>query len=233
MKKLFIILAVVLLVPSLSFALSLTVSASTSSGTSLAPHKLLQCKGYLFTSDTLDPWDPALCTDKGVATTLSFGALTTRLKKPDGTDGGAAGCFYGGDFFIVYLFPDAWGGKGYELKQAAATFPTAIQNSVIMKPVYADQDKFSPTDPGGQGILNDPALGISGEQLGTGVLAYKGGLILKAKRGRIVRAQYSIPPYPKAGDPNPIDDPLWKPVPLTTPATTYTSGAITISITEF
>jgi hypothetical protein len=151
--------------------------------------------------------------------------LTTRLKTPTGADDGGAGCFYGEDFFIVYLYPDAWGGRGYELRQATASFPSPVANSVVLTPVYSRDDAYS-----GQGAQGDL---ISGETLGTPVLARSGGLILRAKRPRIVRAQYSIPPFPAAGDPNPVSDPAWVPVPLTTPSGTYVSGSITIAITEW
>ena len=221
MKKLFSILVVMLLVPTLAFPLSLTVSATTTSGTSLGPHRVLECTGYSY-NPAGDPW--AQCLDKLAASTLSFGTLTTRLKSPTGTDIGGAGCFYGEKFFIVYLYPDAWGGKGYELKQAIATFPTAIANSTVMTPVYSSDDMY--TDEA-QGDL------ILGETLGSAVLAKKGGLILKAKRPRIVRAEYAIPPYPDTGEPNPVSDPAWTPVPLTTTSGTFTSGTMTISITEW
>ncbi len=230
MKKLLLILAAVLLVPTLSFALSLTISATTTAGQNLGPHKVLECTGYNYV-DSGNPWTQ--CTDKGAASTLNFGTLITRLKKADGTDNGAAGCFYGEKFFIVYLFPDAWGGAGYDLRQATASFTgaTAIQNAVVMTPVYSDKDSYDGiTD---QGILNDPALGITGEVRGDPVLARKGGRILMARRPRIVRAQYSIPPYPKSGDPNPTADTEWKPVQLTTGTGTYTTptGSVVLSIT--
>jgi len=222
MKKLFLILAAVLLVPTLALAqVSLSVHATTTSGTSLGPHRVLSCKGYSY-DPTGDPW--AQCTDRGTLSSLNFGTLTTRLKTPTGADNGGAGCFYGEDFFIVYLYPDAWGGRGYDLRQAPASLPAAISNSVVMTPVYARDDAYS-----GQGPQGDL---ISGEVLGSPVLARNGGLILTAWRPRIVRAQYSLPPYPAAGDPNPVSDPAWTPVPLTTGAGTYSSGAITIAITE-
>ena len=229
MKKLFLILAVVLLVPALSYALSLTVSATTTAGQNLGPHVVLECNGYNYV-DSGDPW--LQCSNKGAASTLNFGTLSTRLKKVDGTDNGGAGCFYGEKFFIVYLYPDAWGGSGYDLRQATASFSgaTAIQNAVVMKPVYSKDDKYT-TDP--QGVLNDVALGITGEALGEAVLARKGGRILMARRPRIVRAQYSISPYPAIGAPNPVADSEWKPVQLNTATGTYTTpaGSIVISIT--
>jgi hypothetical protein len=233
MKKLLLILAAVLLVPALSFALSLTVSATTTAGQNLGPHRVLECTGYSYVPAG-NPWTQ--CSNKGAASTLNFGILSTRLKKTDGTDDGGAGCFYGEKFFIVYLYPDAWGGAGYDLRQATASFTgaTAIQNAVVMTPVYSKDDKFvdDPTAPI-QGILNDPLLGITGEAYGPPVLARKGGRILMARRPRIVRAEYGIPPYPAAGDPNPVADSEWKPVQLNTATGTYTTpaGSIVISIT--
>jgi hypothetical protein len=229
MKRLFLILAAVLLVPTLAFALSLTVSATTTASQNLGPHVVLECTGYSY-NPAGDPWTQ--CSNKGAASTLNFGTLSTRLKKTDGTDNGGAGCFYGEKFFIVYLYPDAWGGAGYDLRQGTASFSgaTAIQNAVIMTPVYSKDDKYS-TDP--QGILNDPALGITGEALGFPILARKPGRILMARRPRIVRAEYAIPPYPATGEPNPVADSEWKPVQLNTATGTYTTpaGSIVISIT--
>jgi hypothetical protein len=226
MKKLFSILAVMLLVPTLAFALSLTVSATTTSGTNLGPHAVLKCKGYLFAAnDKINPWDLANCAQPGTISALNFGTLSTILQNDDGTDStNGADCFYARDFFIVYLYPDAWGGKGYELRQASATFPAAIANSVVMTPVYSKDDKY-------EGATTSQGDLIAGEVYSpTPLLAKNGGLILKAKRGRIVRAQYSIPP--KKADDTPWAT-GWLPVPLTTTAGTYTSGTITIAITEW
>jgi hypothetical protein len=228
MKKLFLILAVVLLLPVLAAAqnsTTLRISADVSSGTNLARGEALQCKGYLFTNTT-DPWSGGACERKGMISLLDFKELSTKLKKPDGTDDVGAGCFYSPDFFIVYLYPDAWGGKGYELKQASATFPAQIADSVIMTPVYSPDDKFNATGPG-QGILDQP-----GEDDGVPVLAKNGGLILKSKRGRIVRAQYSIPPIPAGGGNWGVIG--WKPINMTTTLPNkYGSDTITISITEW
>ena len=224
MKKLFLILAVMLLIPTLAFALSLTITADVTSGTNLSQGDVLQCHGYSFQLND-NPYD--VCINKGKLATLAFGQLRTNLKNPDGTDSTGAGCFYAPDFFIVYLSPDAWGGKGYELRQAAVTtFSTAIANSVIMSPVYSKDDKFSTTGPA-QGLLDQP-----NEQEGVKVLAKNGGLVLKSKRARIVRAQYSIPPIPADGGNWGVTG--WQPINMTTTtAGRYESGNIVISITEW
>ena len=222
--SLLLIATMIFVVPSVASALSLTVSATVASGTNLGAHTVLECTGYNY-NDNGDPWTQ--CSNKGAATALNFGTLTTRLLDTGGADIGGADCFYASKFFIVYLYPDAWGGKGYDLKQTAASFPSAIANSVVMTPVYSPNDAYS--GQGAQGELN--VAPYSGEVYGNAVLAVTGGSILKAKRPRIVRAQYSIPPIPKVGDPLPA--PNWKKVPLTTTAGTYASGSITISITEW
>jgi hypothetical protein len=208
----------------------LTISADVDSGYALGPHNVLECTGYSY-DPAGDPWTQ--CVDRKGLVTLDFGTLSSRLKDSGGNDAGGAGCFYGEKFFIVYLYPDAWGGAGYDLTQTAATsLPVQIRNAVVMTPVYSEFDKYDPAKPG-QGILNDPALGITGEVLGDPVLAYNGGRILMARRPRIVRAQYSIPPYPATGDPDPVDDPAWEPVQLTTPEGSYSTaaGGVLISIT--
>jgi len=229
--SLLLIATMILVAPSVVSAggpVSLSVSATVSDGTDLGTHEVLECTGYSYVK-TGDPF--VQCTRKGAAAVLNFGTLSTRLQKTDGSDDGGAGCFYASKFFIVYLYPDAWGGSGYELKQTAASFPSAIANSVVMTPVYSASDKYDPAKPETQGALN--VAPYSGEVLGVAKLAVNGGSILKAKRPRIVRAEYGMPPNPKTGEPKPTSDSAWKPVPLDTTAATYTSGTITISITPW
>ncbi|MCX7661727.1 MAG: hypothetical protein N2Z79_03485, partial [Candidatus Omnitrophica bacterium] len=60
-------------------------------------------------------------------------------------------------------------------------------------------------------------------------LAYGESLILKAKRSRIVRAQYGIPPKPSTTQTRPSG---WQAIPLTKQAGTYT-GTIKITLTEW
>ena len=230
MKRLLFVLVAILCVPTLAFALSLTISASVDSGTNLGPHNVLECTGYNY-NPAGDPWSQ--CIDRKGLVTLNFGTLSNRLRNPDGSDAGGAGCFYAEKFFIVYLYPDAWGGSGYDLTQtAAASLPVQIRNAVVMTPVYSEDDKYDPAG-SGQGILNDPSKGVTGEILGSPVLAYKGGRILMARRPRIVRAEYSIPPYPATGDPDPVADQDWEPVQLTTPQGSYSTsaGGVSIAIT--
>jgi len=227
MRFLAIIVAVVMMLamPLVARAdISLSATASVTGGTALGPHALLKCTGYSY-SKTGDPW--AQCTNLGTSTALAFGSLTPRLKDSGGNDIGAAGCFYGEYFFIVYLFPDAWGGKGYQLQQNAATFSTEINTSVVRTAVYSSDDKYSASG-SAQGALNATEL-ADNPQINVGYLAKDFGLILKAKRPRIVRAEYGIPPYPGTGDSRPTG---WAPVSLTTAAGDY-SGAITLSMTEW
>lgn len=222
-----LVIALILALPLTAKAdISLGVSASVSSGTSLGPHIMLKCDGATYNTSG-DPF--AQCTNQGTATSLGFGTLTTRLYNSSGTDIGGAGCFYGRDFFIVYLYPDAWGGKGYELKQNAGTFLSAIQDSVVRTPVYSNSDKYLGATTG-QGDLNsneeswNPQLTPS-----VSALAKNAGLILKSKRARIVRAEYGIPPLPGTGQTRPTG---WSEIPLTTAAGSY-SGSVAITITEW
>lgn len=213
----------VLALPLLAQAdISLTVNATVNSGTSLGTHTLLKCTGYSY-NPSGDPW--VQCSKPANQTTLDFGTLTTRLFKADGSDDGGAGCFYGRDFYIVYLYPDAWGGNGYDLKQEAGTFSPEIQNSVVMTPVYSPDDKY--LGQSAQGDLNPP--GTTGEVLGSAVLAKNGGSILIARRPRIVRAEYGIPPFPETGESRPAS---WEAVPLTTPGGLTYSGSVKITLTE-
>jgi len=215
--------ALIVALPVLARAdISLTVSASVDSGTSLGTHTLLRCTGYNYNTSG-DPF--VQCSNLGTQTAMAFGSLTNRLLKTDGTDDGGADCFYGGVFYIVYLYPDVWGGKGYDLKQNAGTFSATIQNSVVMTPTYSSSDKY--LGQSAQGDLN-PA-GITGEVKGPAVLAKDGGSILKARRPRIVRAEYGIPPKPKVGESRPAN---WQAVPLTTPGGTSYTGSVVITLTE-
>ena len=144
--RLLSILAIVVMIfaiPSIAKAaagdISLTVSASVNSGTALGTHTLLKCTGHSYNPGG-DPF--VQCSKPTDQTTLAFGTLTNRLLKADGSDDGGADCFYGGSFYIVYLYPDVWGGKGYDLKQNAGTFSATIQNSVVMTPTYSSSDKY-------------------------------------------------------------------------------------------
>lgn len=225
-------------------ALSLGVSATVTSGTSFGKYSLLTCKGYKFANDpNADPWlltnCPTQLKNQTGTANLGFGTLITQLKDQNGTVTGGADCFYGEDFFIVYLYPDAWGGKGYQISQAGATLPLAIQDTVVFTPVYSSQDKFcwgpdpnNPCVPGYmdyQGELNQGTEAADNPDINKDKLARTGGLILKSKRGRIVRAQYGIPPKPGAGQTRPTG---WAPIPISTTAGTY-SASLTISLVEW
>lgn len=221
---------------------SLGVNATLASGTSLGPHALIECTGYNY-DIAGDPWTQSACTQRGTATTMTFRGkiqtdpLTTRLYDFAGNDIGGAGCFYAANFYIVYLFPDAFGGKGYELRQntAAGTVftNTNTMNAVVRTPVYSRDDKSSATSPI-QGDLiaeeetNNPQLTPSVSYLARDVSAAN-NLILKSKRARIVRAEYGIPPIPAAGQTRPTG---WVAIPLTTTAGTY-SGNVNITIVEW
>ena len=248
MKILSLILIGMLLisVPSVVSAaspISLSASATVSGGSGLGQQVLLKCKGYKVTNpDTMNPWDTAICPTKTIGgTALDFGTLSKTLRDVNGnplTPNSNAGCFYAEDFFVVYLYPDAWGGTGYQLFQSAASIPLALQNSMLFTPVYAAADIYDNnldgdvTDPGeiAQGALTateetlNPQVTPATPSLASAPT--NAGLILKAYRPRIVRAQYSIPPYKADNTPWATG---WVAVPLTTAAGPY-SGSVTITL---
>jgi hypothetical protein len=231
MKKTVVIMLVVLCalgVATLAFAdISLSVNAVADSGTTLGTHAMLKCTGYNYNSSG-DPWTQ--CTNLGAATTMNFGTLTHSLKDTAGNETGDAGCFYGGSFFIIYLFPDCWGGKGYDLKQSTPIFSNEIKDAVVRTAVYSKDDKYSGA--AAQGDLTTAELALN-PQLGVSYLARDTveahARILKAKRARIVRAEYGIPPYPKTGETRPTG---WLAIEKTTLAGTY-SGSAKITLTEW
>jgi hypothetical protein len=231
MKKTVGIMLVVLCalgVATLAFAdISLSVNAVADSGTTLGTHAMLRCTGYNYNSAG-DPWTQ--CTNLGATTTMNFGTLTHSLKNTAGQTTGDAGCFYGDYFFIIYLFPDCWGGKGYDLKQTTSSFSTEIRNAVVRTPVYSKDDKYSGAAAQGDLTASETSLN---PQLGVGYLARDvaegNNRILKAKRARIVRAEYGIPPFPGTGQTRPNG---WAAIEKTTLAGTY-SGSVTITLTEW
>ncbi|MEI6631400.1 MAG: hypothetical protein WCL25_02165 [bacterium] len=202
-------------------ALDLGVTTSITGGADLGTHVLLTCTGYSYIPAN-DPWGQ--CTQSVGGTTLGFGTLSTRLKTSGGVDAGGAGCFYAEKFFIVYLFPDAWGGTGYQLSQIATSSSTAILNALVFAPVYASADKYSTTG-SAQGVMNAQEITDNG-QINVAVPAKNNSVIFKSKRARIVRAEYGIPPFPAAGSP------VGTPVPIDTPNNSYTVS-ITISLTTY
>lgn len=222
--SLLLVVGMVCVLPQAARAdISLTVQAGVSSGTTMGPHTLLQCVGHSYVKTT-SPFSQ--CTNMGAGLSMNFGTLTTRLLTPSGLDDGGAGCFYSDFFYIVYLYPDAWGGKGYEIKQDPGTaFSTAIANAVVMTPVYSIDDKYD-GDIIGQGAL------LGTEVLGSPILAKNGGSILRARRARIVRAEYGIPPIPDPTVPTDTRPATWSSVPLTTAVGTY-NGSVKITLSEF
>jgi len=103
--------------------------------------------------------------------------------------------------------------------------------------VYSSQDAY---DFNNDGDTIDPGEGPQGDltsdekswnpDINKDKLAQGGPYrILKAKRARIVRAQYGIPPKPGTGQTRPTG---WQEIPLTKLAGTYT-GTITITLTEW
>jgi len=222
MRKIVLMIALMLILPVVAFAadISLTASASITPGTAIGPTVLLKCPGY---TTVTNPW-VAPCTNLGTSTTLNFGTLTTQLKNTSGADIGGAGCFYSPDYFIVYLFPDAWGGKGYILNQVATSTSTDVLNALIVTPVYAQQDKYSTTEQGAMDateISDNPNINIT-------QLAKNTVQIFRSKKGRIVRAHYGIPPYKASG----TWASGWTAIPLTTPSADY-SVTVTITMSEY
>ena len=219
----------VLAMPAMAAPIGLTVNASVQGGTSLGTHTLIACNGYNY-NPSANPWTQAACYSivEG-GTVLTFGGingvgpLTNRLLNASGIDIGGAGCFYGANFFIVYLYPDAWGGYTYELRQQAAA-PGVLGDALVFTPVYSVDDKYDP-DGSGQG-----ALGI-GEELGTQQLARNDALILESYKGRIVRAEYGIPPLQDPDDPDDTRPTGWSAIPLSTPTGSY-SASVTITLYE-
>ncbi|MFA6217073.1 MAG: hypothetical protein WDL87_05410 [Candidatus Omnitrophota bacterium] len=232
MKKTLGIMLIVLCalgVATLAFAdITLSVNAVADSGSSFGDHAVLKCKGYSYVA-TGNPWTQ--CTNLGSVTTMNFGTLTHSLKDTAGVETGDAGCFYAEDFFIIYMFPDCWGGKGYDLQQTTQTFPSAIDDAVVRTAVYAKEDKYSTTGPE-QGALTAAEITLN-PQLGVTYLAKDittgHNRILKAKRARIVRAEYGIPPFAKTGETRPTG---WTAIDKGTLAGTY-SGSVRITLTEW
>jgi len=231
MKKiciLTVIAAMVLGAYGTSFAagqtFSIKVAVPASSVSLPATRTILRCIGSQFDANpNANPWETQNCTNVSTTGTLDFGTLTSVL-----ATGVGAGCYYAPNFFIVYLYPVATGGVGYQLTQSFTwTSGSLPSKSLVMTPVYAREDSFDPINPTPQGDM--PGLA----QLGSRVAATTAGaLIYKSEvpgSGRIVRAQYSIPPIPASGLPNDIFD-GWTPVPLSQPASTSTAGTLTITI---
>jgi hypothetical protein len=219
--------------------IGLTVSAQITSGTSMGTHTMISCNGYNYDSEA-SPWTQAACysiSEGGTSLTFGgingVGGLVTQLYDSGGSPIGGADCFYAANFHIVYLFPDAWGGAGYEVRQSPAALPGVITDSVVLTPTYSEDDEFcygTPQTCIAQGTLNsseetwNPQLTPS-----VSVLARNGSLLLRSNRGRIIRAEYGIPPYPDTGETRPTG---WSAIPLTATAGTYTA-TVNITMTEW
>lgn len=190
-----------------------------SSGVSLpTPKTILECPGDL--AEDADPWTQGCAAAPGI----SFSDLQTKLA--DGvTD---ADCFYAPKYFIVYLYPDAWGGVGYQIDQNFVWTTDGIPpESLVFTAVYSPNDKYLGYGPQGN-KPGDALLGTSGtggreQAVGTHRVYYSGS----GGKPVIVRAQYGIPPLVSDSE----DDiyPGWKKLPKSTPVGTY-SGTLTITI---
>ncbi len=204
------------------FAQSITIQATLDKGVSLpSSNTILKCPGTM--SSTADPW--AVCSAAGSG--INFGTLAHTF-----TDGSQAGCFYGKDFFMVFLYPTAWGGAGYTLNQKFTwTTPlkdeTGGETSLVFTPVYATADKLCPTCPAQGALPSGATVGTVGPATGASPkLIYDSG---KPGLNRIIRALYGIPPNPATGESLPFAS--WKPVPLIRAAGNY-QGTLVISIVE-
>jgi len=219
--------------------IGLTVSARVTEGTSMGTHTLISCNGYNYDAGA-SPWTQAACYSiSSGGTDLTFGGkngaegLVTTLYDSSGAPTVGADCFYAANFHIVYLFPDAWGGAGYEVRQSAATLPGTITNAVVRTPTYSEDDQFCYGTP--QVCVDQGALNSSEEtwnpQLTPSVtaLARNEGLILRSNRARIIRAEYGIPPKKADGTPWCTG---WSAIPLTATAGSYTAN-ITITMSEW
>ena len=242
---LIVALTVMLVIPAKALAIGLSVQANVGKGASLGPQTTLDCDGYNYNPDS-DPWTQPACPvgrqiEGGTTLTFQDKARTTYLDKTlydsAGNGIGGADCFYGANFYIVYLYPDAWGGAGYQLTQTASVPDVDIGKALVFTPVYSDQDEFCwgplPQTCETQGALDKPGEEAANPQLTPSVSSlaiapYNNGLILKAGRARVVRAEYGIPPKPGIGETRPAG---WVAIPLTKTAATY-SGSVTITLTE-
>ncbi len=225
--RLLISLTVLLMgVSSLALAATsqqITIKATVPApGVSLPTTKtIIKCPGTMPASG--DPWSYPGCVKD--LTEINFGTLTNVL-----TDGSNAGCFYAPDYFIVYLYPDVWGGIGYEVKQSFAWAGTGLpSNSLVFTAVYSNDDHYDgkPAQgpkPTGATLGNN---GNSQAATGGAKTVYKSE---KPGKPRIFRAQYGLPPYPAAGDPDPFAG--WAPVPVTQAQGTYT-GTLTLTISSY
>ena len=238
MKNLTLFFAVVwvfclLALPTTAKAIDIGVRAEISGGASLPAPVIVKCDGSRGTIN--DPFTSNYCVAN--LASINFGNLTTQLYDTNGNPTAGADCFYAKDYFIVYLYPDSWGGKGYELKSQGYFTDPDFQKAVTFTPVYSEFDAY---DLNGDGDTTDPGEGPQGAMnaqetswnpnINKAQLANGGPYtIFKSNRPRIVQAHYAIPPRPGAGQSRPTG---WQPLPLTKAAGIY-YGTITITLTEW
>jgi hypothetical protein len=233
---------------------TLQVSGKVPKGTAPGTYKLLECKGHKLKDTSADPWLGITdnntvgtnCTDQrevAQLSTLAFGDLERFLRDSAGnptTD--SAGYFYSDKVFAIYLYPDAWGGAKYTIKQQVTLSDTDIANAMTVSVLYTPKDKFIYTGkPEGeeQGELTgrEPSDNshLTGDASGTYSKTYKASdlnvetAVFTAQRARIVRLQYGIPPC-KEGATECNDSWVmgWLPVSLTKPSTDIT-GSIKVT----
>ena len=233
MKRLFVLaIALVLGLCTALFAAEqqeIGVSATLDHGVYLPADPVIRkCPGTM--PETGDPWSYPGCTE---ADSLNFGTLEHRIEI--GGELVDAACFYSPDYFIVYLYPDVWGGVGFEITQTFqwnTPLDAASDNCMVFTAVYSPEDRYAGMD-GGQGDMPSGAsLGNNGAPQSAVSPAQNGRVYLDAAPGepRIMRAQYGIPPYPASGDADDIFS-GWEPLSKTQQHGNYT-GKVTFTITE-
>jgi len=237
MKNAVVVIAIAALVLGIAPATfaatqSLSVRAQITSGVSLPTPAVLRCPGTM--STTANPWTTCSISSSGV----DFGTLTNVL-----ANGRGAGCLYASDFFIVYLYPNAWGGVGYDITQtftwSNAGTGSALNKALVLTPYYSNLDEF---DLNGDNDTDDPGedpqgARPSGSTLGAQTLGAGGSskAIYKSEKpgsARIVRAQYGLPPYRDPNNANDTRPSGWEPVPESLGANTYT-GNLVITIAPY
>lgn len=225
------ILFLLLAMPVVASAdISIDFSASIPGSTSIAGPTIYRCTGWKVQGTTVNP---SIDCTLDIDSSLTFGILSKDLKDTTGQVTSGAGCFYAEDYFVLYFFPDAWGGKSYEFTQKSCTVSNAaVGKAMVMTPVYAKEDQFKLPDGTfvAQGDLTSTEQALN-PQLNQSILATAGSnaLILKADRARIVRAEYGIPPFPASGQTRPNG---WEAIPVSTPAQTGITGTIVFSLAE-
>jgi hypothetical protein len=123
----------------------------------------------------------------------------THYKDPN-QGGGEAGQFYCQKYFCLFIFASGFGSPylitqtGSYLTSGANTLP---QGSFGVTPGYSDQDEWSPGRP--QGSIYEGVIGLAQMARTPNSLIYHSAP--DEARDHIIRAFYSIPPYPMIGEP--------------------------------